>query len=166
MALKISNLEQIADKFARKQYVFNDLHLDFSTNANFNSFEQQTVKGNDIAIDYDLAAIYNSLRNIFYTKPGQRFLFPSYGLDLNQFLFEPITPINATSIGERIVRSIDLFEKRVEVLECNVATNEEDNTYEITIHIKVPLYDTEATMTALLDKKTQSVFVLETSRTR
>ena len=166
MALKISNLERIADQFTKKQYVFKDLHLDFSTDSAFNKIEQKNLKGNDVAVDYDLSAIYNSLRNIFYTKPGQRFLFPLYGLDLNQFLFEPITQLNAISIGERIVRSISQFEKRVEVLECNVSPNEEDNTYEITIHIKVPIYNTTASIQALLDKKTQRVFALETSRTR
>lgn len=166
MALRISNLEQIAEKYSKKQYVFKDLHLDFGSASNFNRFEEKTLNGNDVQVDYDLAAIFNSLRNIFNTKPGQRFLFPLYGLDLTQFLFEPITMENGRSIGERIGRSIDQFEKRVELLECNVTPNEEDNTYEITINIKVPIYDTVATMSALLDKKAQKMIVLQTSRNR
>ena len=166
MALRISNLEQIAEKYSKKQYVFKDLHLDFGSASTFNKFEEKTLNGNDVQVDYDLAAIFNSLRNIFNTKPGQRFLFPLYGLDLTQFLFEPITVENGRSIGERIVRAINQFEKRVELLECNVTPNEEDNTYEITINIKVPIYDTTATMSALLDKKAQKMIVLQTSRNR
>ena len=166
MALRISNLEQIAEKYSKKQYVFKDLHLDFGSASNFNRFEEKTLNGNDVQVDYDLAAIFNSLRNIFNTKPGQRFLFPLYGLDLTQFLFEPITIENGRSIGERIGRSIDQFEKRVELLECNVTPNEEDNTYEITINIKVPIYNTVASMSALLDKKAQKMIVLQTSRNR
>jgi len=166
VALRISNLEQIAEKYSKKQYVFKDLHLDFGTASKFNRFEEKTLNGNDVQVDYDLAAIFNSLRNIFNTKPGQRFLFPLYGLDLTQFLFEPITLENGRSIGERIGRSIDQFEKRVELLECNVTPNEEDNTYEITINIKVPIYNTVASMSALLDKKAQKMIVLETSRNR
>lgn len=166
MALRISNLEQIAEKYSKKQYVFKDLHLDFGSASKFNRFEEKPLNGNDVQVDYDLAAIFNSLRNIFNTKPGQRFLFPKYGLDLTQYLFEPITTENGRSIGERIGRSIDQFETRVVLLECIVTPNEEDNTYEIIINIQVPIYNTVASMSALLDKKAQKMIVLETSRNR
>ena len=39
----------------------------------------------DLKIDYDEKAIYNSIRNIFNTKKGQKILNPTFGLDLEQY---------------------------------------------------------------------------------
>jgi phage baseplate assembly protein W len=166
MAIKIANLEQIADQFKRKDFVFKDLQLDFKKSGSFSAALQRKIEGNDIEVDYDERAIKNSLKNLFNTRPGQRFLFPLYGLDLYQYLFEAITEENGQLIGEKIVTSIENFEPRVRIQQCNVVAKPDDNEYEITIIVSIPVFNTTASINTILDAKTQTFVFLETSRNR
>jgi phage baseplate assembly protein W len=166
MAIKISNLQQIANQYAQKEYYYKDLHLDFEKSSEFSTSLNKKIEGNDVKVDFDESAIRNSLRNLFNTKPGQRFLFPVYGLDLNQYLFEAVSEINGQMIGEKIVTSIENYEPRVSVLECNVIAKPDDNEYDITIVVKIPIFNSTASINTLLDIKTQSFVFVETSRTR
>lgn len=166
MAIKIPNLKLVADQYAVKQYVFKDLHLDFAKEYNFDQTSHTKIDANDIQVDFDLKAITNSLKNLFNTKPGQRFLFPKYGLDLNQFLFEPITKVNARDIGEKIVRSVREFEPRVVVQNCNVTPLYDDNEYDIDLTMLFPTFNTSFTLNGLLNTTAQTFIVAETSRTR
>jgi len=167
VAIKISSLEQIAQQYtSNKPSVYTDLHLDFTVESSYNGALGYSIQGNDLKADYDENAIKNSLRNLFNTKPGQRFLFPLYGLDLNQFLFEAITPVNAQLIGEKIVSSIEKFETRVTVLNVNVVSDPENNKYDIDITVRIPIFNTVTTINTTLDTKTQSFIFLNTPRNR
>ena len=166
MAIKIKNLEAISKEYEQKAYIFKDLHLDFEKSYEFNSSLNMRVDGNDVRVDYDESAIRNSLRNLFNTKPGQRFLFPLYGLDLSQYLFEPVSEFNGQLIGEKIVSSIKKYEPRVTLLECNIEARPDDNEYDITIIISIPAFNTTASINTLLDVKTQTFIFAENSRNR
>jgi phage baseplate assembly protein W len=166
MAIKISNLQQIADQYAQKAYYYKDLHLDFEKDGVFSTSLNRKIEGNDISVDYDESAIKNSLKNLFNTKPGQRFLFPKYGLDLNQFLFEAINEFNGQLIGEKIVTSIETFEPRVKLRECNIIAKPDDNEYEITIIVEIPIFNTTASINTKLDVKNQTFIFVETSRNK
>ncbi len=166
MAIKITNLEQIAKQYEVKEYLYKDLHLDFAKNYVFNSTLNSRVQGNDLQVDYDVNAIINSLKNLFNTKPGQRFLFPLYGLDLNQYVFEAITTTNGRLIGEKISDSIQTFEPRVTLLQCNVESDPDQNQYSITIIIYIPLFNTTSSINSTLDVKTQTFIFIETSRNK
>lgn len=166
MAIKISNLEAISKQFEQKTHVYKDLHLDFEKSFEFNTTLNKRIEGNDVRVDYDEAAIRNSLLNLFNTKPGQRFLFPLYGLDLNQFLFEAVSEENGQIIGEKIVTSIEKYEPRVRLQRCSVVAMPDDNQYDITIMITIPILNTTTSINTTLDVKTQSFIYLETSRNR
>ena len=166
MAIKISNLEAISKQYEQKTHVFKDLHLDFEKSFEFNTTLNKRIEGNDIRVDYDEKAIRNSLLNLFNTKPGQRFLFPLYGLDLNQFLFEAVSEENGQIIGEKIVTSIEKYEPRVRLQRCSVVAMPDDNQYDITIMITIPILNTTTSINTTLDVKTQSFIFLETSRNR
>lgn len=166
MAIKISNLQQISDQYKQKAYYYKDLHLDFEKSSEFSTSLNKKIEGNDVKVDFDESAIRNSLKNLFNTKPGQRFLFPLYGLDLNQYLFEAVNEFNGQLIGEKIVTSIENYEPRVSVLECNVIAKPDDNEYDITIVVKIPIFNSTASINTLLDIKTQSFVFVETSRNR
>jgi phage baseplate assembly protein W len=166
VAIKIQNLKNIADQFAVKQYVFKDLHLDFAKEYNYDQSSHTKISTNDLQVDYDLKAITNSLKNLFNTRPGQRFLFPKYGLDLNQFLFEPITRVNAQAIGESIVRSVDEFEPRVQITNCKVTPVPDDNEYFIQLSMEFPIFNTQFTLDGTLNTTAQTFIVADTSRTR
>lgn len=166
MAIKITNLEAISKQYEQKAYIYKDLHLDFEKSYEFNPSLNRKIEGSDVRVDYDESAIRNSLRNLFNTKPGQRFLFPLYGLDLNQFLFEAVTEENGQSIGEKIATSIEKYEPRVTLLKCNVVAKPDDNEYDITIIVLIPIFNTTASINTTLDIKTQSFIFVETSRNR
>ena len=166
MAIKISNLQQISEQYKRKDYYYKDLHLDITKSGNYSTALQRKIEGNDIEVDYDESAIKNSIRNLFNTKPGQRFLFPLYGLDLSQFLFEACTEFNGQMIGEKIVRSIEIFEPRVNLRQCNVVAMPDDNQYDITLILEIPILNTTTSINTALDVKNKSFIFLETSRNR
>ena len=164
MAVKITSLENIAKQFETKTHIYQDLTLDFKVTDIETPAFQQNIAGSDVAVDYDINAVRNSLRNLFNTKPGQRFLFPLYGLDLNQFLFEPITPVNSQAIGETIYDGIVLFEPRVDVRKINVRSDPDNNLYNIDIIFSIPSLNITETYTTALDLKSQSFIYVPTSR--
>lgn len=166
MAIKITNLDKIAKEYEIKNHLYKDLHLDFSRNYVFNTTLNSRIDGNDLQVDYDVNAIINSLKNLFNTKPGQRFLFPLYGLDLNQYVFEAITPDNGRMIGEKISNSIETFEPRVTLLQCKVESDPDQNQYDITIIVYIPLFNTTSSLNSTLDVKTQTFIFVETSRNK
>lgn len=166
VAIKIPNLEQISERYSQKDYYYKDLHLDFQKDGNFSTALNRKIEGNDVQIDYDESAIKNSLRNLFNTKPGQRFLFPKYGLDLNQYLFEAVSEFNGQIIGEKIVTAIKNFEPRVTLRRCDVVAMPDDNQYDITIIVEIPIIDTLASINTVLDTKNKSFVFIETSRNR
>ena len=166
MAIKIANLEQIADQFKQKQFAFKDLHLDLEKTSIYNPVLRTRIDGNDVNVDFDESAIRNSLKNLFNTRPGQRFLFPLYGLDLYQYLFETVSQENGQLIGERIVTSVENFEPRVRVQNCNVVAKPDDNEYEITLIVSIPIFNTVASINTILDTKNQTFIFVETSRNR
>lgn len=164
MAIKIKTLEQISKNYTARQYVYKDLSLDIAQTKIESPGFKLAIPGTDIKADFDLGAIKNSLQNLFNTKPGQRFLFPDYGLDLNQFLFQPITELNGTIIGNKIFTTINRYEPRVRVTKVNVIIDPDNNQYLINILVNIPLLNVETVIETRFDIRKQSFIILPTSR--
>lgn len=164
MAIQLKNFERIARTYTEQKYVYKDLAFDMKENTLVSSGFTKPVNGTDIMASFDLAAIKNSLQNLFNTIPGQRFLFPEYGLDLYQFLFQPITLSNAELIGDIILQRIQIYEPRINVQRINVVAVPDQNTYEITIIIEIPIIQLTTQLPAVLDVKRQSFIFVPTSR--
>lgn len=62
------------------------------------------------------ADIEASLRILFGTRPGERVLQPKYGLDLGDWLFEPISTTARNFLKDRIVTTVLVHEPRIDVL--------------------------------------------------
>lgn len=163
MAIKIAKLEQISSAIGKSQYAFQDLHLDFRKKQEYSALLQNKIEGNDIDVDYDEDCIRNSILNLFNTRPGQRFLFPRYGLSLHQYLFDAMSTENAEMIGEAIVRAVTQFETRAVVRQCRVVPNYEQNEYLITLILHVPLFNTTSSINSSLDVKSQTFAFVEKS---
>lgn len=118
------------------------LYVDLKLDLNANYVKKPRLQSFDNIIDlkasYDLEAIYNSLFNIFTTMPGQKILNPTFGLNLNQFLFTAITEDNASMIGEMILKGIQRYEPRVVVRKVYVIPDPDQNTYQIGLRLDVP----------------------------
>ena len=98
-----------------KEYSFSDLHLDFQINSTLED-GSYGVTTNDIVADYDNDAIKNSIKNIFNTRKGMRYLNPEFGSSFDQFLFESVSPINARILAQKINDHIIKYENRITLL--------------------------------------------------
>jgi phage baseplate assembly protein W len=165
MAVKINTLEQISQNRAPEQkYLFKDLALDIKIAQKAVYGYDKTLPDRDIQASYDVAAIQNSLQNLFNTLPGQRFLFPEYGLDLNRYIFEPITKSNAEDIGRIILNTITRYEPRVNVVQINVNSQPDLNQYLITIIINIIDLNFTSNLSYTFNLNTQSFISIPTSR--
>lgn len=104
-----------------------DLELDYTKNNEF--LKRKEVK--DLKIDYDYAAIKNSIFNLFTTVPGQKLLNPLFGLNLPRYLFYPVSETVAYSIGNEVLAGITNFEPRVAIQKINVQADEVNQQYVI-----------------------------------
>jgi phage baseplate assembly protein W len=71
------------------------------------------------ADEEDIAA---SLKILFQTAAGERFLNPKYGLDMRELLFEPMSTTMRTALKDRIRTAILVYEPRVRLLSLEVDT--------------------------------------------
>jgi hypothetical protein len=160
MAIKIKDLETLANQYTIERYVYKDLSLDLSRTKIEAPGLQVPTPGTDIKANFDLEAISNSLQNLFNTSPGQRFLFPEYGLNLRRFLFSPITVNNGKIIGTTIYNGIKKYEPRVIPQEVNVIAVPDENLYEITIAVEVPATKQTSDINFIFDIKRESFISL------
>jgi len=112
-------------------YIYSDLHLDLANPIN-----------KDLTLDYDEAAIKNSINSLFNTLPGQNLLNPEYGLNLMQYLFMPATNTTANLVGQTILKNLTFFEPRVSVKNIDISVNPDDNSMAITLSILIPSLNT------------------------
>jgi uncharacterized protein len=61
-----------------------------------------------------------SLGILFRTAPGERFLQPTYGLDVSAALFEPMSTTMRTELADRARIAILLHEPRVDLLDMRI----------------------------------------------
>jgi len=112
-SLKLNNLRNIYKP--EPDYTFIDLHCDIKESIVLTSDSREHPKGKDLKVDYDEAAIRNSIVNIFNTTPGERFLIPRFGIDLRRYLFEPVSTDIAETIGDTVLRGLEDWEPRIRV---------------------------------------------------
>lgn len=137
MAIKV-NIGEVKNTQADNKIRYKDVFLDLEEKSNSGrSFYNKDTKV-DIKSSDDEAAIVNSIRNIFSTSPGERILEPTFGLNLKQWLFEPLDEFTAQEIGETIVSGIKRFEPRVEIKNVNVNINYEQHEYALQLVMSVP----------------------------
>jgi phage baseplate assembly protein W len=122
----------VKNKVAVVKHVYTDLHLDIKPAKNV-GLGNNAVNSSDILVDTDLDAIRNSIKNIFTTRKGQKILSPDFGSNLDQYLFEPVTEVNAQAIGDDILNTINKYEPRVQVLRIVVDPQADQNQYYVSV---------------------------------
>tara|TARA_Y100000310_G_scaffold321842_1_gene380046 strand:- start:5843 stop:6325 length:483 start_codon:yes stop_codon:yes gene_type:complete len=156
MAVKLDILRDRKNTDAYRKFSYADLKLDLDLNSHVPSTPVGIGKNPvDFKLSYDENAIFNSIRNIFNTKKGQKILNPTFGLDLERFLFDNISRENADIIGKTIYEELPIHEPRITVDSVNVIARPDDNEYEITITIIIPSLDNKvASTTGILTEGT------------
>jgi phage baseplate assembly protein W len=139
MAIKLDILRDRKNIDNYRRYSYADLKLDLELNSRTpNSPTGANKNAQDLRLNYDTEAIHNSVSNIFNTKKGQKILNPTFGLDLEQYLFENITKENANTIGTTIYEELPLHDNRVTVNNVEVIARPNHNEYKINISIIIP----------------------------
>src|SRR5882672_8664809 len=77
----------------------------------------------EVLMTSDEADIDASLRILFGTALGERFLKPRYGLDLRELLFDPLSTTMETLLKERIKTTILVYEPRINLVSLTLDTS-------------------------------------------
>ena len=96
------------------------------------TFQSNPLNDDLIAIKNE-SAIARSLRNIVFTKPGEKFFNESFGSRISESVFENIDNITSTIIADEISESITNYETRVDLESVKTFPNYENNGFDVTI---------------------------------
>ena len=79
--------------------------------------------GAGVVMTTEVADIEASLRILFATGMGERFLRPRYGLDMHEILFEAMSTTLKTYLEDRIKIAILIYEPRINPLTLQLDTS-------------------------------------------
>jgi phage baseplate assembly protein W len=119
-------LTEYSDKFTVSSLV-NERYSDFYINLNIN------FGSGDIARQTNEAAIISSLKNIIFTRKGERMFFPDFGCDVLGLLFENFSKFSSTSLETEIKTAVENFEPRIKTIKAVVTEHQDDHTFNITL---------------------------------
>lgn len=108
--------------------IYSDLAFDFI----------QTSEG-DIGVIENIEAVKQSIKNIILTPYGSRTRYqdPHFGCGVFGLIGEKISPVNSILIQDEIENALSNYEPRVELLEVNVETSTQTNSYNILVKYKI-----------------------------
>jgi phage baseplate assembly protein W len=88
---------------------------------------------------YEVEAIYESLFNIFNTRPGERPFQPEFGLEIEEELFELVDNVSAFAILDKIIKAVTRWESRVtlNLAGTMVTAYPDDNKFDVVIYFRV-----------------------------
>jgi uncharacterized protein len=87
------------------------------------SYSPELTQLGDIQLVTNVDDIKQSINTIVYTPPGSRLFEPTFGVGIEQFLFEPFTEATGAAIGKAIENGINKYEPRVALQSVNVVMN-------------------------------------------
>ena len=83
-------------------------------------------------------AIRNNLINFFLTNPGERYLNPSFGAGLRNFLFEQIEDTSLDFLKNKIQSQLDQNFSNINVISLDILSNEEENRIIVQLKYSIP----------------------------
>jgi len=115
------------------------------------TFTKKPVIG-DVALSYDELAVIRSIRNLLLTKHYERPFNPDIGSNIDAILFEPISPVTATSLEKEVELVIKNYEKRAKLKEIIIVPYPDKNAYDITISFYIENATLPTSVTLLLER--------------
>lgn len=115
-----------ADKFTATQLRserYSDFYLNF--NRNYGS--------GDLARLTDEDAIISSLKNIIFTRKGERLFFPEFGCNVQGLLFENYSQFTSDTLQTEIRTAVENFEPRIKTI--NITVNESQDAHSVELYI-------------------------------
>jgi uncharacterized protein len=84
------------------------------------SFPPEFVPGTGVVMTADEEDIEASLKILFGTTVGERFLNPKYGLDMHELFFEPMSTTLKTYLKDRAKIALLIYEPRINLLNLEI----------------------------------------------
>lgn len=131
----VTKQEQIA---LSQQYLYKDLFLDLQNSYSYNNQLNRSVQLKDLQALFDINAISQSITNILLTTPGQKILNPEFGIDLRQYIFDPVDDFTTQEIQADIEEKLPNLEPRIELESVEVTADIDEQQYNIILQINVP----------------------------
>lgn len=139
----------------QKKYLYSDIQLDLEEEV---IFLKNKKSKSDIVVNYDVEAVRNSITNLFSTKKGQRPLEPEFGINLEQYLFEPISLMTANKIGNEIKTGLK-FEPRVKPLSIDITVMSSEDGYRVDMLLFITALSINTLVSANLSRLTGATFI-------
>jgi phage baseplate assembly protein W len=119
-----------ADKFTTTP-LYNERYSDFRTN-----FDKNFGTG-DLARLTNEDSIYTSLKNIVFTRKGERPFFPEFGCNITSILFENYNRFTQKALETEVRTAIENFEPRVSILKVVINGKPDNNTVDLDLYFTV-----------------------------
>lgn len=91
----------------------------------------------DVSLSYDDQAVIRSIKNLLLTNEYERLWSPTIGSRVTHLLFEPLTPLVASSLEEEIKRVIINWEPRAQIQSIEVKPNVDQNYYVVSLYLYI-----------------------------
>lgn len=104
----------------------------------------------DISKVNGIQAIKRSVRNLILTNIYEKPFHPEIGSGIRDLLFEPLSPITAFVLSQKVEDVIENFEPRARLVGVRANPDLDRNSYEITIEFYVQNAPTELVDTTVL----------------
>jgi len=114
--------------------VYRDIDLSFTAKPN-----------GEIYVKRDAAAVTQALKNLIQTNYYEKPFQPFFGGNIRSMLFELVDDESEEELAEQIMRAINTYEPRAQVLGLDVTINPDQNSLSVTIEYQV--VNTEETIT-------------------
>lgn len=79
--------------------------------------------GSPVVIGEDIDEVFSSILQIVNTRRGERIMYPEFGSDLGPILWEPHDLFLQQQIRVELIRSLTIWEPRVEVISIDFEDN-------------------------------------------
>lgn len=119
-----------ADKFTTTP-LYNERYSDFRTN-----FDKNFGTG-DLARLTNEDSIYTSLKNIVFTRKGERPFFPEFGCNITSILFENYNRFTQKTIQTEVKTAIENFEPRVSIIKVVVNGSPDSNSVDLDLYFTI-----------------------------
>lgn len=106
----------------------------------------------DINIRYDEEAVKQSIRNLILTRNYERPFRSNIGSQINNLLFEPMSPMTSLVMKRVIEDCINNFEPRAILLQTDVLLDADKNTVVVSITFKIRNTEEPVSVTIILER--------------
>jgi phage baseplate assembly protein W len=127
---------------AINNYIYSDLDL---------TFLRQPATG-DVAIKYNEQSVIRSIRNLLSTNLYERLFQPEIGSQLNNLLFEPVSPLTANLIENEIVRMLSNYEPRAKISQLTVTADPDSNQFNVSLYVFIGNQTTPTAISLILTR--------------